>query len=126
MEVKLLKPLVVIKETLERIGIANRKEKKIYPSCYAEQTVQGVANIFHFKEKLKVPKMEDIDVKRLNTIVWLLSKWNLIQLEKEQLDAVKANISEKKIFILSKQQKDEENWEAVHKYHGQEQTRRTV
>lgn len=122
-EVKLLKPVQVIKETLERIGIANRKDRKLYPSCYVIQE-NGKYYICHFKELLKTPKLEEIDVKRKNTILWLLSKWNLISVAPEIKSEINKNILEKKIFILAKNQMIDEQWECVHKYHGLEQTKK--
>lgn len=111
-EIQLVKPFAVIRETLERIGIANRNEKKIFPSCYAKKIGDKV-KIYHFKELLKMPTMDDTDVKRKNTIIWLLTKWNLIKVD----SALISNMSPKKVFVLTKGQKDKENWTVVHKFH---------
>ena len=117
-EVKLLKPYAVIRETLDRIGIANRKEKKIFPSCYILES-EGKSYMFHFKELLKNPMMEDIDTQRKNTILWLLEKWSLIKIENEaHKNEVYSNMLQKKIFILSKTQQTDEGWKIVPKYHG--------
>jgi hypothetical protein len=111
-EVELLKPFAVIRETLERIGIAN-KDKKFFPSCYAKK-VDGKVKIYHFKELLKVPTMDDSDVRRKNSIIWLLIKWNLVNvLDVSSIDAVSPN----EIFVLTKAQKDSKKWTIVHKYH---------
>ncbi len=96
----------------------NRKEKKIFPSCYAKKMSDSKVAIFHFKELLKKPELEDSDVKRKNTIVWLLIKWNLIKITDEKTkQEVTSNMLQKKIFILPKKQKDDEKWEVVHKFH---------
>lgn len=117
-EVELIKPFSVLRETLERIGIANRKEKKIFPSCYAKKMNDSKVSIFHFKELLKKPELDDSDIKRKNTILWLLVKWNLIKISDEKTrQDVTSNMLQKKIFILPKKQKDEEKWEVVHKFH---------
>lgn len=117
-EVILIKPFSVLRETLERIGIANRKEKKIFPSCYAKKLSGNKIAILHFKELLKEPNMDESDIKRKNTIIWLLIKWNLIDIKDEAVkQGILANMLHKKIFILPKKQKDEEKWGVVHKYH---------
>lgn len=116
-EVELIKPFSVLRETLERIGIANKKEKKIFPSCYAKKE-GGKVKIYHFKELLKQPNMNADDIKRKNTIVWLLTKWNLIKIKDEKLtESVISNMLDSKIFILPKQQKDKEEWNIIHKFH---------
>jgi hypothetical protein len=109
--VKLLRPFAVVRETLERIGIGSRKEKKIYPSCYIK-TVDGKVKLYHFKELLQVPKMDEMDIMRKNTIIWLLSNWNLIKVFDE---TIFKNISPKNVFILSRKEKTD--WEVVHKFH---------
>lgn len=117
-EVELTKPFSVLRETLERIGIANRKEKKIFPSCYAKKMDGSKVAIFHFKELLKKPVLDVDDIKRKNTIIWLLIKWNLIKISDEKVrQDIASNMLQKKIFILPKKQKDDEKWEIVHKFH---------
>jgi hypothetical protein len=116
--VELIKPFSVLRETLERIGIANRKEKKIFPSCYAKKVGGGKIAIYHFKELLKEPNMEEEDIKRKNTVLWLLMKWNLVTIKDEsKKQEILANMLHKTIFILSKKRKDEEHWNITHKYH---------
>lgn len=116
--VELIKPFSVLRETLERIGIANRKEKKIFPSCYAKKLVGSKIAIFHFKELLKEPNVSEDDIKRKNTIIWLLMKWNLITIKDEEVKkSIQSNMLHKKIFILPKKQKDEEKWGINHKFH---------
>ncbi len=62
--------------------------------------------------------LDDSDVKRKNTILWLLVKWNIINIKDEETKkTIQSNMLQKKIFILPKKQKDEEKWNIVHKYH---------
>ena len=78
-----------IRETLTRIGVASRKEKKLYQSCHILHK-QGRYFIVHFKELFlldgKKSNLEENDVGRRNTIATLLSDWGLISiLEKDKM-----------------------------------------
>lgn len=70
-----------IKETLTRIGISSRKEKKLYQSCHILHK-QGRYSILHFKELFildgKKDTFADEDRARRNTIVNLLEEWGLV------------------------------------------------
>jgi hypothetical protein len=70
-----------VRETLTRIGVASRKEKKIYQSCHILHK-QGRYFIVHFKELFALDgKHTNItlnDIQRRNRIVKLLSDWSLI------------------------------------------------
>ena len=72
-----------IRETLTRIGVASRKERKIYQSCHILHK-QGRYFIVHFKELFALDgKTANIfvnDIERRNTIAQLLSDWGLIEL----------------------------------------------
>ena len=72
-----------VRETLTRIGVASRKEKKIYQSCHILHK-QGRYFIVHFKELFALDgKHTNItlnDVQRRNRIAKLLSDWNLVKL----------------------------------------------
>ena len=72
-----------IRETLTRIGVASRKERKIYQSCHILHK-QGRYFIVHFKELFALDgKQSNIsvnDVERRNTISQLLADWGLIEL----------------------------------------------
>ena len=118
-EVKLLKSFSIIRETLERIGIRNNHEKKIWPSCYVYvRKGDGKVFIAHFRELLRNPNMLEADVKRKNTIIWLLSKWNLIKVvDRNGTSDIFTNIQERKLCILNKDQIEEESWEICHKIH---------
>ena len=70
-----------VRETLTRIGVASRKEKKIYESCHILHK-QGRYYIVHFKELFaldgKHANLTQNDVQRRNRIIQLLSDWGLI------------------------------------------------
>ena len=70
-----------VRETLTRIGVASRKEKKIYQSCHILHK-QGGYYIVHFKELFaldgKHANLTQNDVQRRNRIIQLLSDWGLI------------------------------------------------
>lgn len=72
-----------VRETLTRIGVASRKDKKLYQSCHILHK-QGRYFIVHFKELFlldgKKSNLEENDVQRRNTIATLLSDWGLIKL----------------------------------------------
>ena len=63
-----------IRETLSRIGVASRKERKLYQSCHILHK-QGRYYIVHFKELFA------LDIARRNTIVKLLSDWGLVEMK---------------------------------------------
>ncbi len=82
-EVKLISDFLVIKETLERIGIANRKTQVITPSVYILHK-QGKYYIIHFKELLALDgfkhNINDTDISRRNAIISLLSNWDMVEI----------------------------------------------
>ena len=85
LEVKIKEPddFLKIRETLTRIGVASRKERKIYQSCHILHK-QGRYFIVHFKELFaldgKTANIFANDIERRNTITKLLSDWGLIEL----------------------------------------------
>ena len=76
-----------VRETLTRIGVASRKEKKIYQSCHILHK-QGRYYIVHFKELFaldgKSANLSMNDVQRRNRIITLLSDWGLITIMKPE------------------------------------------
>ena len=84
LEVKLKPPddFLKVRETLTRIGVASRKEKKLFQSCHILHK-QGRYFIVHFKELFaldgKSANISDNDIERRNTIAQLLSDWNLVE-----------------------------------------------
>lgn len=117
-EIKLPSPdnFLKVKETLTRIGISSRKEKKLYQSCHILHK-QGRYSILHFKELFildgKNNTFTDEDKARRNTIVNLLEEWDLIEVinPEESQDTV-APLNQ--IKILS--HKDKDNWILEAKY----------
>jgi hypothetical protein len=70
-----------VRETLTRIGVASRKDKKLYQSCHILHK-QGRYFIVHFKELFmldgKKANLEENDIMRRNTIATLISDWGLV------------------------------------------------
>jgi len=83
LEVVLKEPddFLKIRETLSRIGVASRKEKKLYQSCHILHK-QGKYFIVHFKELFaldgKQTNLSENDIARRNRIVTLLADWGLV------------------------------------------------
>ena len=83
LEITLKEPddFLKIRETLSRIGVASRKERKLYQSCHILHK-QGRYYIVHFKELFaldgKQTNLSDNDVARRNTIANLLRDWGLV------------------------------------------------
>lgn len=103
-----------IKETLTRIGVASRKENKLYQSCHIFHK-QGKYYIVHFKEMFiidgKPSNFSDEDMGRRNKIVELLQDWGLLKIvEPEKISNPIASISQ--IKIISHKEKNEWTLEA--------------
>jgi len=81
-KVKLLKPYGQVCETLERMGVVNRKEKVIYPSCYCHKIDEDTYSICHFKEMFllqnKPSTFNEVDSLRRATITYLLQDWGFV------------------------------------------------
>ena len=103
-----------IRETLTRIGVASKKDKKLYQSCHILHK-QGKYYIVHFKELFKLDgKSSDFsenDRAGRNTIVNLLKEWGLVGVVKEDVFE-DAPISQIKIIS----HKEKEEWDLVPKY----------
>ena len=117
LEVVLKEPddFLKIRETLSRIGVASRKERKLYQSCHILHK-QGRYFIVHFKELFlldgKKSNLEENDIARRNTISQLMSDWGLIDvINKSKLEPL-APLRQIKIISY----KDKENWELCPKY----------
>jgi len=104
-----------VRETLTRIGIASRKEKKLYQSCHILHK-QGRYYIVHFKELFALDGKESNitanDIERRNTIAGLLQDWGLLKV----LDAAKADPKASLSQIKVVSHKEKEEWELVPKY----------
>jgi len=110
-EVRLKNPddFLKIRETLTRIGVASKKDKKIFQSCHILHK-QKRYFIVHFKELFaldgKSTNFSEDDIARRNTIVNLLAEWELIELiAPEKTKEIVAPISQ--IKVLSHKEKDE-------------------
>lgn len=107
-----------VKETLTRIGIASRKDKKLYQSCHILHK-QGKYYIVHFKElflldgKTHQTVFDDTDRARRNTIANMLSEWGLIELVDTHRSALPV-IPPNQVTVLPFREKDE--WILVAKY----------
>ena len=117
LEVTLNEPddFLKVRETLTRIGVASRKDNKLYQSCHILHK-QGRYFIVHFKELFlldgKPSNLLENDVQRRNTIATLLSDWGLIDVvDKEQSKNV-APLRQIKVISF----KDKHNWELCPKY----------
>ncbi len=117
LEVTLNEPddFLKIRETLTRIGVASRKDNKLYQSCHILHK-QGRYFIVHFKELFlldgKKSNLEENDVARRNTIATLMSDWGLLTIEKR--DKLEPIAPLRQIKIISF--KDKDQWELSPKY----------
>jgi hypothetical protein len=108
-----------VKETLTRIGVASKKDKKIYQSCHILHK-QGKYYIVHFKELFaldgKPTNLSENDIARRNTIAMLLEEWELISIVRgeEDEDEIQPNVPVRQLKILNFKEKDE--WELLTKY----------
>lgn len=105
-----------VRETLTRIGVASKKDKKIFQSCHILHK-QGKYYIVHFKELFaldgKPTNFSDDDIARRNTIANLLDEWELIELaEPSRTDDPVAPLNQIKILPF----KEKDQWELVAKY----------
>lgn len=105
-----------VKETLTRIGVASRKDKKLYQSCHILHK-QGKYYITHFKELFmldgKVNNFDDEDKARRNAIINLLEEWNLIKVvDPSQIEDPVAPLSQIKVLPY----KEKDQWDLVPKY----------
>ena len=117
LEIQLKEPddFLKVRETLTRIGVASRKDKKLFQSCHILHK-QGRYFIVHFKELFalggKSANFSDNDAERRNTIAQLLSDWGLIVLLNKSIAEKKAPLSQ--IKVLAFKEKDE--WDLQAKY----------
>lgn len=116
-EVRLKQPddFLKVRETLTRIGVASRSEKKLYQSCHILHK-QGKYYIVHFKELFlldgKHSDFSENDLQRRNRITKLLSDWGLVEIADENCIENIASVSQ--IKILPHKEKNE--WTLVPKY----------
>ncbi len=117
LEVTLNEPddFLKIRETLTRIGVASRKDRKLYQSCHILHK-QGRYFIVHFKELFlldgKKSNLEENDIARRNTIATLMGDWGLVTIESKEKAQPLAPLRQIKIISY----KDKTNWELCPKY----------
>ena len=115
LEISLKEPddFLKVRETLSRIGVASRKERKLYQSCHILHK-QGRYYIVHFKELFaldgKKTNLSENDIARRNTIANLLKDWGLVNILGEVTEV--APLSQ--IKVLSFSEKNE--WTLETKY----------
>ena len=104
-----------VRETLTRIGVASRKEKKIYQSCHILHK-QGKYYIVHFKELFaldgKNTNFSLNDLQRRNRIIQLLSDWGLITIVNAEQIADLAPLNQIKVLAF----KEKKEWTLESKY----------
>ena len=117
LEVSLKEPddFLKVRETLTRIGVASRKDKKLFQSCHILHK-QGRYFIVHFKELFaldgKHSNLSENDIERRNTIAQLLADWGLISIVNSNIAENKAPLSQIKVISF----KDKGNWTLETKY----------
>lgn len=106
-----------IKETLTRIGVSSKKEKKLFQSCHILHK-RGKYYIVHFKELFWLDGLEsdfdDEDMARRNKICKLLEEWGLLEIVNKKM-VEEPLIPLNRIKIIKHSEKDE--WELCPKYH---------
>lgn len=117
LEVTLPEPdnFLKVKETLTRIGIASRKERRLYQSCHILHK-QGRYFLVHFKELFaldgKESNLTNNDIERRNTVAVLLQDWGLLKVLKPAEAEPQASLSQIKVLAF----KEKNEWELVPKY----------
>jgi len=117
LEVTLNEPddFLKVRETLTRMGVASRKEQKLFQSCHILHK-QGRYFLVHFKELFlldgKKSNLEKSDLERRNTIAQLLSDWGLVNIVNKSVCEEKAPLRQIKIVSF----RDKSSWELCPKY----------
>ena len=117
LEVQLKEPddFLKVRETLTRIGVASRKDKKLFQSCHILHK-QGRYFIVHFKELFaldgKEANLTDNDIERRNTIAKLIDDWGLIDVMNKDIAEKKAPLSQIKVLAF----KEKNEWDLQAKY----------
>ena len=116
LEVTLKEPddFLKVRETLTRVGVASRKERKLYQSCHILHK-RGKYYIVHFKELFaldgKPTNITSNDVQRRNRIAKLLSDWGLVEISGEDTGDL-APLNQIKVLSF----KDKGEWTLESKY----------
>ena len=102
----------IIQESLTRIGIANKKTKVLFPSCYLVKN-EGEYYLAHFKEMFLLKdggydNVSDEDIKRRNAVAFCLKNWDLIDVDLETIKPYDT-------FVFVLPYKDKDDWKISHK-----------
>ena len=104
-----------IRETLTRIGIASRRDNKLFQSCHILHK-RGKYYILHFKELFildgKKSTITEVDYHRRNTIISLLEEWGLLEVIDDHKIKEKLSMNQVKVISFS----EKHDWELVPKY----------
>jgi len=104
-----------VKETLTRIGIASRREKRLFQSCHILHK-QGKYYIVHFKELFaldgKPTNLSQSDIERRNTVVNLLNEWSLVEIVHPEKAQPTTSIRQMKILQFA----EKSEWDLQAKY----------
>jgi hypothetical protein len=104
----------IVNETLNRIGVANKKEHILYPSCYLFN-LNGTYYLVHFKQMFALTRNDAYnniskeDISRRNGIAYCLQNWNLITVDENDIEE-----RGKFVFVLPYHEK--QNWIIEHKF----------
>tara|TARA_Y100001973_G_C5201744_1_gene338288 strand:- start:709 stop:1110 length:402 start_codon:yes stop_codon:yes gene_type:complete len=114
-ELKTPDDFLKVRETLTRMGVSSRKEKKLYQSCHILHK-RGKYAILHFKEFFILDGLQsdisESDIARRNTICRLMEEWGLFEILDDDLEP-QASMSQIKIIP----HKEKGEWELIPKYH---------
>jgi hypothetical protein len=106
----------IIEETLTRIGICDKANRIIYPSCVLFKDVDSKYYLCHFKEMFEIRKTKpsyfnitEEDILRTNSVALLLEDWNMLDLIDfpEEIDTV---------YVGTIPYKDKRYWTIKHKF----------
>lgn len=115
LEVELLVDKKIVMETLSRAGIANKKDKVLFPSCYLYEE-DGKCYLAHFKQmfiltrKTAYDNICQDDIERRNAIAFLLKSWGLINIVNED------SVEDRKKYVFVLNYKDKADWQINHKF----------
>jgi len=112
LKVRLLTDKKVVQETINRIGIANKRKKILYPSCYIYEK-DGETYLVHFKQLFALRdngynNVCEEDIKRRNAVAFCLANWNLIEVDEKEIEP-----HDTFVFVLPHKEKHE--WKISHK-----------
>ena len=113
LKIELLADKKVIQETLNRMGISNKRKKVLYPSCYVYEKDEEFF-LVHFKQLFTMTRdnaydnISEQDIVRRNSIAFCLKNWGLIDIDEKFIDP-----HDSYVFVLPYEEKGE--WDITHK-----------